>query len=285
MPFTVVGDGTTVAHRLLDATGAAAERLGHPVWVLVRDLGGGRSAVTQLADDFDAVGWVAPHQYDGMGLVATGRLRQMDQSLELAASLAAAVEGHVRMACVVLRSGLVGWHMVLPDGSSFDEIPREGRMLDVLRRCLALPTPGPPTSMAPLYDNAWLADVLESGRPERPLSWNDLLLRHPVLLGRVPTLEPPDLERLVDALTRGGCWEEMRLAVAAGSGNENFPPAGVAAWMDDGMFARWVLDSVTPIDDMLTAVRPWLRPAAARRLGHWVRSRRCISDGRSSGHP
>lgn len=285
MSFTVGGDGTTVAHRLLDATGAAAERLGHPVWVLVRDLGGGRSAITQLADDFDGVGWMVPRGYDGIGLVATGRLRRMDQSLELPASLAAAVEGHVRMACIVLRSGLVGWHMVLPDGSSLDETPREGRMLDVLRRCLALPTPAPPTSMAPLYDNAWLADVLGSGRPERPLSWKDLLLRHPVLLGRVPILEPPDLEHLVDALTRDGCWEEMRLAVAAGSGNESFPSAVVAAWMDDGMFARWVLDSVPPIDDMLTAVRPWLRPSAARRFGHWVRSRRYSRDGQSSCQP
>lgn len=273
MPFTLLGDESAVAHLLLDAAGATAEHLGRPVWAKVRNLPAGRAEVALRADDFDGLGWLAPPVYDGIGLVATGRLRQLDRSLELPASLASGLGGRVRMACVVFRSGRVGWHMVLADGSWFDETPQEGRMLDLLRRCLALPTPPPAVSLAPLYDSVWLATVLDGARPGRLLSWSELLARHPLLEGRTSGLAAPLLEQLVDALTNAQRWDDLRMAVAAGSRCEGLPSPDLAAWMDDGMFSRWVLDSIRPTADLLAELRPWLRPSACRHLAHWVRGR------------
>jgi hypothetical protein len=46
----------------------------------------------------------------------------------------------------------------------------------------------------------------------------------------------------------------------------------LAGWMDDGMFARWVLSDLPSPDELLATVRPYLAPSAARRLAHAVRA-------------
>lgn len=271
MPLVLAGDESEVARGLLYAVGSAAEDLGHPVWVLIRNLADGDVEVAVRADGFDGLGWLAPPEWDGMGVVGTGRLRRLDESAELPASLVGGMDGHLRMACLLFRSGRVGWHMTLPDGSSFDKVPEEGRMLDVLRRCLGLPTPPPPCSLDRLYSVAWLAEILDAARPGHLLSWSDVVALHPVLAGRPGGFDTPTQERLVDVLTAGESWEDVRMAVADGYVDDCLPPPHVAAWMDAGMFARWVLGSMRPVEEMLAAVRPLLRPAAARRLAHRVR--------------
>ena len=62
-------------------------------------------------------------------------------------------------------------------------------------------------------------------------------------------------------------------SIAASRIDEEWVPAPhLAAWMDEGMFARWILGSLQDPEDLLRQARPGLRPAAARRLAHLVRS-------------
>ncbi len=267
-------DESALARHLLDRLGEAAALAGHPVWAMVLRHPGDRSELVVTDPDFEPAGWSAPPRCRALAMVATGQVRALDDSAELPADLVAAVPGGVRMACVVWRTGTVGWHMVLPDGSECDERPEAGRVLDVMHRCLGLPTPPPPGSPHLLGVYLWLGALLAAGPPERPWGWAEVLDFHPALVGCDPDL-PAEIKQTVVEWRRGNdYWGDMRRAVADGHCGPGMPPARLAAWMDDGMFARWMLDLWRPPQELLAELRPHLRPAAARRLAHEVRAAR-----------
>lgn len=271
MSSALIGDGSVLADLLLTAAGEAAARAGHPVWVLVSGKDEEEAELTFCPDGFDPLGWSAPPDCAALAVVATGRVHPMEESVEMPAGLASARGGGARMACVVSRAGAVGWHMVLPDGSSFDQVPERGLLLDVMGRALGLDTPPPPAPVAVLADYTWLAALLDAPVPRRRLTWSEVLDRHPALGGLDPALTVRAKELYIDWVAGDGSWETVRRAVAGGRGDECFPPAELAAWMDEGMFSRWVLDQLVPMDDLVAQARPRLLPSAARKLAHRVR--------------
>ena len=226
-------------------------------------------ALTQDPDGL--VGWVATADCQAVGVIATGRLRPMEGA---PAGLIGPSRNGIRMACLVTRHGEVAWKMLLPDGATSDEPPTEGRMLDCLRRCFGLPTPPPPVGLGRLQVVAWLATVLEQAQgSRRPLSWSEVSRLHPVAQALGAELGGPSSE-LVPALLRMAAsvwsWEDFRLQAEREPGLEDIVDPGLAAWMDEGMFARWVLSDLQSPDELLTALRPQLAPSAARRLAHAV---------------
>ncbi len=267
----LAGDESVLAGRLLAGAGDAAAAAGRPVWVLVGGCDAGTAGLTVCPDGFDPLGWSAPPECTALAMVATGRVFALDESVELEAGLASGRDGGIRLACVVSRTGAVGWHMVLPDGSSFDRVPEEGRVLDVMRRSLGLATPPPPVPASVLADYTWMAAVLDAPVPRRRLTWSEVLDLHPALVGVDPATEVETKEVYIDWVVADARWERVRLMVAGGGGDECFPPADLAAWMDEGMFSRWVLDQLTPMDELLAEARPRMQSAAARRLAHRVR--------------
>lgn len=265
-------DESTLAGHLLDAIGGMAAAAGHPVWAMLLDTPGGQLELALADPGFDPLGWSAPPQCRALAMVATGRVRAIDEAVEMPASLASGRPGGVRMACVVGRSGSVGWHMVLPDGSVFEEMPESGRMLDVMLRCLNLPTPPPSEPPDVMVAYGWLAALLHGDPPDHLLGWSELLDFHPALIGCCQDLFAQMKETVIGFETGSGSWEEVRVAVAAGDAGDALVPPELADWMDEGMFARWILGSMRPLEDMLDELRPRLRPSAARRLAHVVRA-------------
>lgn len=265
-------DEPDLAHHLLDAVGGTAAAVGRPVWVMVLDAPRDRLQLAVADAGFDPLGWSAPPPCRALAMVATGRVRPLEEAVELPASLASGVPGGVRMACVVSRTGRMGWHMILPDGSAFDEMPESGRVLDVMLRCLDLPTPPPADPADTIVAYGWLAALLDADPPQRPLGWSRVLDFHPALSGCDQHLDAPLKEAVIEMETGTASWEDARQAVADGYGGESMPPPELAAWMDEGMFSRWILAMMRPLEDMLDEVRPRLRPAAARRLAHMVRA-------------
>ena len=265
-------DESALARHLLDRLGEAAALAGHPVWAMVLRHPGDRSELVVTDPDFEPAGWSAPPRCRALAMVATGQVRALDDSAELPADLVAAVPGGVRMACVVWRTGTVGWHMVLPDGSVFDETPESGRVLDVMLRCLDLPTPPPSEPPDVMVAYGWLASLLHGGPPDHLLGWSEVLDFHPVLAGCSPHLSAQMKETVIGFEPGSGSWEEVRLAVARGEAGDALVLPELADWMDEGMFARWILGAVRPLEDMLEELRPRLRPSAARRLAHVVRA-------------
>jgi hypothetical protein len=189
----------------------------------------------------------------------------------------------IRMVCLLTRAGEVEWRLSQADGSKpslpISELPpSEGRLLDCLRRCFELPTSPPLASPARLQIIVWLVAALERAEGcRRPLSWSEVSRLHPVARLLAFEMEAPasDVSAITDALTRMGAaaysWEDVRIRAARHEGflDEVVDPH-LAGWMDDGMFARWVLAELPSVDELFTALRPRLTPSAARRLAHAV---------------
>jgi hypothetical protein len=273
-----MNDWRALAALLLDTTGDQVAARGSPTWVRVLDRlgdadGPGGSFSLALSDEPGAlIGWVATPECQAVGVIATGQLRVLGARPPAASSGVGA--GPIRVACLVARSGEVAARMVLPDGRLSDEAPAEGRILDCLRRCFGLPTPPPPVGPARLQIIAWLAAVAECvPRARRPLSWSEVSALHPVArvlaaeLGTQGQMPSPGLLQLAGS---AWSWEELRRQAAGGCGPVTPFDAGLAGWMDEGMFARWLLADLPSPDELLAALRAAVTPSAARRLGQAV---------------
>lgn len=268
-------DWQRLADVLLDAAGDRAEEQGHPMWVRVLDTAAGDPddsfSLALSAESAGLLGWVATADCRAVGVVATGRLRPMECA---APDIVDPSADRIRMVCLVSRQGQTAWKMALPDGTASMQPPSEGRMLDCLRRCFGLPTPPPPASPARLQAAAWLAAILEQADgARRPLSWSEVSRLHPVarvldgdLRGRCSTVLPGLIRLAGSAWT----WEDFRLHAQQDPDGHDIIDPDLAAWMDAGMFARWVLSSLPAPDELLVALRPLLTPSAARRLAHAV---------------
>jgi hypothetical protein len=278
-----------LAELLLEAVGDEVAASGRPTWVVVLDDPEEPDGFRLTFNDhpYGLIGWVAPADGLAVGVIASGRLRVLDGAdeprLDGRESTSPSCPGvglpeedsRVRMACLVARDGSTAWQMRLPDGVEADYPPSEGRLLDCLRRCLELPTPPPPAGPGVLQAVAWSAAVLEAGRQSsRPLRWSEVTRLHPVarlVAGELDT----DCSAALPALTRlaGATWSwaDLRRQAQESDGLGGVDPE-LAAWMDDGMFARWVLSVLPSPDEMLVTVRPYLVPSAARRMAHAIRA-------------
>jgi hypothetical protein len=251
-------------------------RRGRPTWVRVLDPPDGdpeEGFALALSDEEDGLlGWVATPDCQAVGLVATGRLRAFP------GAPAGAVDpdrDRLRIACLVMRDGEVAWKVAGPDGTTASpasaEPPSEGRMLDCLRRCFALPTPPPPVSPGRLQAIVWLAAVLDRAtRAHRRLSWTDVARLHPVAQVLRTDLasdrRPEPIPGLLRMAGSAWTWEDFHRLSQGHSGLEEIVDPALAAWMDEGMFARWVLSELPSAEELLAAVRQHLAPSAARRL-------------------
>jgi hypothetical protein len=157
-----------------------------------------------------------------------------------------------RVVTLVSRTGTEHAVATLDDGTVIDE-PGEGTVGDALRRCLGLPTPPPPCTTEELFNRHWLLAVLAAGGGTRPMTWRQAAGLHPC------TLLAADL---ADPCT----WADLRRMTAAGSIAPARLTADLAAWMDDGMFARWVMADLPPAQRLLDELARAQSPGVMRRI-------------------
>jgi hypothetical protein len=263
---------------LLDALGDQVADHGYPTWVQIVGRPRDGELVQFLGlDDMDVMGWLAPPHCDALGIVATATVTRFDGPIEPPVPIPLGRTPGARFACVVGRDALMGWSMRLPDGSELNEAPKEGRMLDCLRRCLELPTPPPPEGPGSIQSVLWLAAIVEEGsQANRRLGWREVLRLHPVASGitETPDVEVtgqnlPELVRLSSSIWT---WERLRRDTLINHWAADVVSDDVARWMDDGMFARWILAELPAADELLTRVRQYVAPSTARRIAHAVRA-------------
>jgi hypothetical protein len=280
--MNITKDWDGLAALLLEAGGDQVSALGHPIWVQVLDApdGGEEGFALAFSDAEDGLmGWAAGPDCQAVGMIGSGRLRSLP-----GAPAVVAVDA-VRMVCLLTRAGEVIWRMTRADGARPDRgmemadlPPTEGRLLDCLRRCFGLPTPPAPASPARLQLIVWLVAALEQAESaRRRLSWSEVCRFHPLarLLGSELDRPASEAAGLTDALTRLGgpaySWEDIRLqACRRESFLDDIIHPDLAGWMDDGMFARWVLSDLPSADELFAVLRPSLTPSAARRMAHAV---------------
>ena len=273
-PFQVY-DWQEYSEELLGVLGDVVERAGAPVWVrfIENPLTASGMTVEMSREPWLLIGWTAPPECAAVGMVATGHARPLSEGLE---SLSLGHAGaQIRMCCIVGRSGEVGWTLEGDGGRTWAEAPSEGKMLDALKRCLGLPTPPPEVPAAEIHAAAWLSSVLEHAiKSPKRLTWSDVTGLHPLarlLKGDLPASyqgdrsHTGDLDDLVRIAANAWSWREIHSQACDGN-LDALIDRSLAAWMDEGMFARWLMGVVPGVDQLVGALAAYLTPSAAKRL-------------------
>jgi hypothetical protein len=211
------------------------------------------------------LGFVAPASWLAIGVHCRGRAypvgltpAQGDPSTEprpVDGSFALAEPTSVVITTLVDRSGHgAGLLRDGPTVTRYDDAP-EGVVGDACRRALGLPTPPPPPSTAELWLRVWLDRVVEAAafcdELDRYHSWDEIAALHPAasspqnpLVSTANPVSLDDPQRLAEAtLSLADTWSWAGLRRDPEVLETTTPPFSrhLAAWMDDGMFARALL--------------------------------------------
>jgi hypothetical protein len=245
-----------VANSLLDELGGAATDLGEPVWLALYESPDGRPLRVEACHSRSGVtGWSAPPECSAVGLVGSATVTRATQS-----GNATRPSARIVLCCLLSRDGHLAWS-TSPGSVLPQKPPGEGRLFDALHRCLGLSTPAAPAGIALLLDALWVTAVIDAAEMAHPvcLTWRQVAGLHPL---RDPGATGTGL------LT--ATWEEVRLAAAAGTWPRCPVTPDAAAWMDEGMFARSVLEALPSAQESYDSVSSRLTPSARRRLACWL---------------
>lgn len=197
------------------------------------------------------VGFDAPATWAAMAVVVQGRSWALDDG--------DADPRPIRLTHVVDRQG--GSASVMRHAGEEPVLggaEGQGRLVDVCRRALGLTTAPPPEETTGLWALLWLDGLLaRAARGEELAGLVAAARAHPAI-EMVADHEPELVDEAAHRLVRLGRlfghardWSHLRRAAAAGEwAVEDLAPEG-AAWMDDGMFARWVTAGFPLLDDYL----------------------------------
>jgi hypothetical protein len=231
------------------------------------------------------LGFVAPDPWWAMGTYCSGRALGVDPACGYVARRGRRPRGRpVRLVSLVARSGAGAGALRRAGGRGgpepLDE-PPTGLVGDCLRRALGVPTPPPPATSVAWWLAVWLDRVVRAllddppggsptaGEPP-PRTWDGVASRHPAASavdgGR--GVEPARLAAATCDLAGRWPWARLRTGpgpalagVGAGAASSHdhlrsLPPPDIAAWMDDGMFARWCAGALPDLLDACAHLLP-----------------------------
>jgi hypothetical protein len=220
------------------------------------------------------LGFVAPPHWQALGVSCPGYAHRLDAHGRVRhdASGVAVEPDDVSVTVLVDRGGSAAG--VLRRGAEAADLPGrpEGAVADACRRALGLPTSPPPPSSLGLWTLAWLDRVVEAaGRADaesRLRSWSAVAGLHaaagpPGDHEPAAALAPAALAGAAGALAMAWPWGRLRDDPAVVDVPGPPPSAELAGWMDDGMWARWMLSRLPAADDLMAAVRALLPPVLA----------------------
>jgi hypothetical protein len=199
---------------------------------------------------------LVPPEWQGVGVLVAGRAWSVEPGGPAGSPMlvgAGEVVGTAVSALVVWRDGTTvsalsidgGEPRVQVEPPDLDDPHRcVGRLVDMLRRSLGLPTPPPGFRVDQLTTRLWLHRLLSAAAAGGALGPE-----------AVEALEPP----------LPATWAACREQCALGGWPEIGVPPEVAAWMDEGVFAREALASFPDPFDALVDLAELLP------RGTWVR--------------
>ncbi len=194
------------------------------------------------------LGFCAPDDWQALGVLTGGWAGPIGEGPP-----SAHPDGQrTRLVVLVDRDGQRVGRIRFADGTEVDEAPEGGLLLDALHRALGLATEPPAQHPGVFLSRLWLASVVEAGR-ERPSTWAEVVACHPamvVLAANGQSLGSAHLAVAARAMTDAWGWSGVHRQATKGWLHALVEPS-VAAWMDEGMLARW-LDASLPELDVLT---------------------------------
>ena len=165
-----------------------------------------------------------------------------------------------RTTALVTRGGAMASGFRMAGGGEFELIPGGvGMIPDALKRAVGVPTAPPEVPFV-----GWVARMLllliigdDGSRGHRKVPWCQLR---------------PSLERHT-VLADDGSWEAFRSVAAKRPDVIADLTPEIAAWMDEGMFSRWVIGGMPSYDHLLEEGRKASTPEAftqvRRQLKAW----------------
>ena len=183
----------------------------------------------------------------------------------------ASPEGAVRLAVGAARTGETSARLT-SGGAVSDVRPDGGRLLDTLRRSLDLPTPSPPEGTRRFLAVLWLASIAAAATGPS-IGWAAAVGLHPaasLLAARGEHLGTRQLEGIFAVAPSTWTWEVLRQAEIRTTTVVPLCSPSTAAWMDTGMYARWVLAGLPATTTLWQRVNDHLTPVARRRLREWL---------------
>jgi hypothetical protein len=207
------------------------------------------------------LGLVAPDDWWALGVAATARARHIDRPEQPGTA--------VLVLLLVDRAGqTVSRVPRLDGGGTYENLEvtagPEGVLLDLCRRAFGLPTAPPEQPPMTWWAQLWLDALLRDAavEPGRSWTWPALMASHPLYDLLHPLdggdgdglLGPDRFARAIEVVVAGYDWERLRRAGLVG------PNRDLAAWMDEGCFARWTLGTNPDVSDLLAALQSLLPP-------------------------
>jgi hypothetical protein len=221
------------------------------------------------------LGYVAPLHWWALGVSSCGRQHPIGGDGRVVRS---AGSPRVRITMLLDRSGGAAALLRRGDERTALRGPPDGTVADACRRALGLVTAPPPPTTAGLWTRSWLDRVVDTLAPSsgarggagRP-TWRDLTRLHPASSAVATRWSGlglgPDADALADAtraLADAWPWARLRADPAVADVPGPLPDPRVVAWMDDGMWARWLLATFPAVDDLVDAACSLLTPSLAR---------------------
>jgi hypothetical protein len=131
----------------------------------------------------------------------------------------------------------------------------QGHVPDTLRRVLGLATDPPDVTIDEWLAKCWLQIIVKRakrGKRGAKLTWREAAALHPAI--DVTGADPDELAAVAPPAAAAMRWERLRQLHAVD--NET------AAWMDEGMFARWMVHGHPPVPELLARASRRLTPEA-----------------------
>jgi hypothetical protein len=208
------------------------------------------------------LGWRVPPECWAVGLIGAGNRIPLHSTL---AEEEAADSEHQRMrlCCLVGRDGAVATLLRAPDGAGMASGDAGGRVIDALRRALGLPTPPPEEDTAQLLAILWIDELLAAVDSGVILGWPAAAGLHPAmraLASEGHDIAPEHITMIARVATAAWSWENLRLQACQEDWLRDLIPAELAEWMDEGMFARWMLAGLPPFAAVSNALSGALAP-------------------------
>ena len=213
------------------------------------------------------IGFTAPDDWWALGTVATGWMGPLDGGRPSAHPDAV----RTAQVIVVTREGNVISHVRAANGESFDDPPEGGLVFDAVHRALDLATPPAEGFVTDVFAVLWLHFVEAEAREARSnlqkMTWVRAARCFPFgnRVENAHLREPSDFARLLLATVHDIDWARLRRWGTRGSLGGLVRPE-LARWMDDGMFSRWMANSLPPVHAQLERTCQRLAPRVSSQV-------------------
>lgn len=191
------------------------------------------------------LGLTAPPHWHAVGIASSGWAHHVSERGDPGRR-----RHRVHVVSLLSRTGEHAHRTTSDDPELAGRLGREapvGEQVDLLRRVLGLPTDPPPVDASAYWSIQWLAGLVSADPPVTDVA--GAMELHPALrlLRHGSRGDDADVEDVLAAFHRVLGWGRLRELASQGRYEATDLAPADAAWLDEGAFARFVLNRCAPL--------------------------------------